>query len=90
MRIVQLTPPGSGCSIVVGSGMGVGGPSASPVTGLHLVVEDIAEARAHLAGRGAEISDVVDLGGVKFASFHDPDGNSWVLQELYRPAPSSS
>jgi len=82
MRIVQLTPPGSACSIVVGVGMS--DADAPRVHGLHLVVEDVAEARAELVGRGVEVSDVNDMGGVKYAYFSDPDGNSWALQELYR------
>ena len=80
MRIVQLTPPGSACSVVVGSGMGETGDAR--VQGLHLVVEDISAARDALAGRGVDVSDVQDMGGVKYAYFSDPDGNSWALQEL--------
>lgn len=86
MRIVQLTPPGSGCSIVIGSGMGLGSSSGHAVHGLHLVVTDIDEAWRALRQRGAEISDVEDMGGVKFAYFSDPDDNSWVLQEKWHPA----
>ena len=82
MRIVQLTPSGSACSVVIGTGMGSAG---SPVTGLHLVVEDIAAARAHLVARGARVGEIEDMGGVKYASLEDPDGNSWLLQELRRP-----
>jgi len=83
MRVVQLTPPGSACSIVIGSGMG--DPSKGcRVENLHLVVADIAAARAELAARGVEISEVKDLGGVKYAFFGDPDGNSWALQEIPR------
>jgi catechol 2,3-dioxygenase-like lactoylglutathione lyase family enzyme len=90
MRIVQLTPPGSACSIVLGTGMGPGSPAGHPVTGLHLVVEDMAEAHEALRGRGLDISAVQDMGGVKFAYFSDPDANSWVLQELYRGATPST
>ena len=82
MRVVQLTPPGSACSIVVGTGMG--DPDAPRVSNLHLVVDDVEEARAHLAGRGVEVSAVNDMGGVKYAFFSDPDGNSWALQQLLR------
>ena len=82
MRVVQLTPPGSACSIAVGTGFG--DPDAPRVHGLHLVVDDVAEARAALVGRGVDVSDVSDMGGVKYAYFSDPDGNSWALQELYR------
>jgi catechol 2,3-dioxygenase-like lactoylglutathione lyase family enzyme len=81
MRIVQLTPPGSACSVVFGTGMGDPG-NGCRVHNLHLVVADIVAARAELAGRGVEIGEVRDLGGVKYAHFADPDGNSWALQEL--------
>jgi catechol 2,3-dioxygenase-like lactoylglutathione lyase family enzyme len=80
MRIVQLTPPGSACSIAVGVGMG--DPDAPRVQNLHLVVDDVAEARAALSQNGVEVSDVHDMGGVKYAYFSDPDGNSWALQEI--------
>ncbi len=80
MRVVQLTPPGSSCSIVVGVGMV--DPEDPPVRGLHLVVADIVAVRAELVGRGVEVSDVSDMGGVKYAYFADPDGNSWALQEI--------
>ncbi|WP_138442752.1 VOC family protein [Sinomonas susongensis] len=82
MRIVQLTPPGSACSVVIGTGMGGGSPDGSRVQGLHLVVDDISAARDLLRGRGADVSDIDDMGGVKFAYFSDPDGNSWVLQQI--------
>ncbi len=80
MRVVQLTPPGSACSIVVGTGMG--DPDAPRVQGLHLVVDDIEAARALLVDRAVEVSDVQDMGGIKYAHFSDPDGNSWALQEI--------
>ena len=80
MRIVQLTPPGSACSVVVG--VGIGDPQGGPVKGLHLVVDDIEAARAELRGRGVEVSEVDDMGGVKYAYFADPDGNSWALQQI--------
>lgn len=80
MRVVQLTPPGSACSIVIG--VGVGDPSAGRLTGLHLVVDDVAAAREALRARGVEVSGVQDMGGVKYAYFADPDGNSWALQEI--------
>ena len=63
MRVVQLTPPGSACSIVVG--VGISDPDAGRVLGLHLVVDDIEAARAALVERAVEISDVADMGGVK-------------------------
>lgn len=81
MRIIQLTPPGSACSIVFGTGMGDSSAPGS-VKNLHLVVEDVAAARAMLDGRGVPISEIQDMGGVKYAFFADPDGNSWALQEL--------
>lgn len=81
MRIVQLTPPGSACSIVIGTGMG-GDPADGTVHGLHLVVDDIAAAREELLGRGAGVSAVQDMGGVLYAYFSDPDGNSWALQQI--------
>jgi catechol 2,3-dioxygenase-like lactoylglutathione lyase family enzyme len=81
MRVIQLTPPGSACSIVFGEGMGDSGV-AGAIKNLHLVVDDIAEARTVLVGRGVAVSDIRDMGGVKYAYFSDPDGNSWALQEL--------
>jgi catechol 2,3-dioxygenase-like lactoylglutathione lyase family enzyme len=87
MRVVQLTPPGSACSIVFGEGMPLGDPGTTK--GAQLVVEDIDAARAALAGRGVDISEVVQLGpegvpGSRFAFFADPDGNGWSLQEIKR------
>ena len=84
MRIVQLTPPGSGCSIVIGTGLAEMEPGS--VRGLQLVVTDIAAARAELAGRGVDVSEVRVLGpakmdGSKFIFFADPDGNAWGIQE---------
>ncbi len=81
MRVVQLTPPGSACSIVIGTGMGDSSDGCR-VKNLHLVVTDIVATRAELAVRGVEISEIKDLGGVKYAFFGDPDGNSWALQEI--------
>jgi catechol 2,3-dioxygenase-like lactoylglutathione lyase family enzyme len=81
MRIIQLTPPGSACSIVIGTGMGTEALPGS-VKNLHLVVDDIEETRIALTERGLEISDVNDMGGVKYAYFSDPDGNSWAFQEI--------
>ena len=81
MRIVQLTPPGSACSIVIGAGMGPC-PEEGVVRGLHLVVEDVAAARTELLARGLELSEVQDMGGVKYSHFADPDGNTWALQEI--------
>lgn len=82
MRIIQFTPPSSACSIVFGTGMGDSGVPAGSTKNLHLVVDDIVAARTLLVGRGIEIGKVNDMGGVKYAYFADPDGNSWALQEI--------
>lgn len=87
MRVVQMTPPGSACSVVIGAGMPLGEPGST--RGPQLVVEDIDAARAALADRGVPIGDVQQLGqegtpGSRFAFFQDPDGNAWSLQELKR------
>lgn len=82
VRIVQLTPPGSACSIVLGEGLpGLDMPPGS-LRGLHLVVQDIQAVRDELIGRGVAMGDVDDMGGVKYAGFSDPDGNTWTLQEI--------
>ncbi|HBW17856.1 MAG TPA: glyoxalase [Actinobacteria bacterium] len=99
MRVVQVTPPGSACSIGFGTGM-TGAPPGS-AQGLHLVVSDIVAARADHAGRGVPVSDVRHLESgswvpgphpqrssyESFADFADPDGNIWVLQEVNRAQP---
>lgn len=87
MRVVQLTPPGSPCSVVFGVGMPLGEPGTTK--GLQLVVEDIDAVRTELAERGVEINDVQQLGpegapGSRFAFFSDPDGNGWSVQEFRR------
>jgi catechol 2,3-dioxygenase-like lactoylglutathione lyase family enzyme len=83
VRIVQLTPEGSGCSLGFGTGLDVYAGEPGSVRGVHLVVEDIAEARAELVGRGVEIGEIQDFGGgVKGADFSDPDGNTLELQEM--------
>ena len=83
MRVVQLTPPGSSCSIVIGSGLGeISEMQPGSLKGLHLVVADINKAREALAGRGVTVGEVDDLGGIKYVYFSDPDGNSWSLQEI--------
>ena len=101
-RVVQLTPPGSQCSVIFGDGVTTAAPGS--VEGLQLAVSDIDAARAALAGRGVDVSEVFhDAGGVfhhggtearvagpapdhasygSFASFDDPDGNGWILQEI--------
>ena len=84
VRVVQLTPPGSGCAIVIGTGLSQMEPGS--VQGLQLVVADIDAAREALVGRGVDVSEIQVLGrpglpGFRFASFRDPDGNGWALQE---------
>jgi len=83
VRVVQLTPSGSACSISLGTGLAVYGAPPGSVRGLHLVVDDIEQARAELVGRGVAVDEVVDVGGgVRYAGFEDPDGNSLTLQEM--------
>jgi predicted enzyme related to lactoylglutathione lyase len=83
VRVVQLTPPGSACSIGIGTGLPVYEAAPGAVRGLHLVVADIEKARAELAERGVDIGEVADVGGgVKYAGFADPDGNTLTLQEM--------
>jgi catechol 2,3-dioxygenase-like lactoylglutathione lyase family enzyme len=84
MRVVQLTPPGSACSIGMGTGLPIyDDTTPGAIKGLHLVVTDIEQARAELVGRGVDVSDVVDVGGgVKYAWLADPDGNTLTLQEM--------
>jgi catechol 2,3-dioxygenase-like lactoylglutathione lyase family enzyme len=86
MRVVQLTPRGSACSIVIGTGLNSMEPGS--VEGLQLVTTDMDAARGELVERGVEVSEVIDMGrpggetSFKFANFKDPDGNAWVLQEI--------
>jgi catechol 2,3-dioxygenase-like lactoylglutathione lyase family enzyme len=90
-RLVQLTPPGSGCSIVIGEGVVPDMPVGS-LRGLQLVVADIHEAHRHLVANGVEVSDVQVLGdntgrggpldNVGFVFFSDPDGNGWAVQQI--------
>jgi catechol 2,3-dioxygenase-like lactoylglutathione lyase family enzyme len=87
MRVVQMTPPGSPCSVVIGEGMPLGEPGSTK--GPQLVVDDIDAVHSELAGRGVSISPVQQLGpegvpGSRFAFFTDPDGNGWAVQELKR------
>jgi len=82
MRVVQLTPPGSSCAIVFGTGMGpITDMSPGSIKGLHLVVDDMTTVRSALTDRGIELSDVDDMGGVLYSYFADPDGNVWALQQ---------
>jgi catechol 2,3-dioxygenase-like lactoylglutathione lyase family enzyme len=91
-RFVQLTPPGSGCSIVIGEGVVAEMPAGS-LKGLQLVVSDVTAAQAELAGRGVDVSAVQVLGespsptpepldNVGFCFFSDPDGNAWAVQQI--------
>ena len=83
VRIVQLTPPESACSIVLGTGLPSLAMLPGSLRGLHLVVGDIYQAREALVSRGVEVSEVEEHDqGVKYASFSDPDGNTWALQEM--------
>jgi catechol 2,3-dioxygenase-like lactoylglutathione lyase family enzyme len=80
LRFVQLTPPGSACSIAFGEGL-VDTPPGS-VHGLQIVVDDADTAYAELSSRGVPVSEVEDLPWGRFVRFADPDGNAWALQQL--------
>jgi len=80
IRFVQLTPPGSACSIALGKGIVDGEPGS--VKGLQMVVADIEEAHKELVARGAEVSGIHDLAWGRFVFFADPDGNKWAVQQL--------
>jgi predicted enzyme related to lactoylglutathione lyase len=80
IRFVQLTPPGSACSIALGVGISDAEPGSA--RGLQLVVADVEAARAELAGRGVEVSEVNDFPWGRFVFFADPDGNSWAVQQM--------
>ena len=98
-RVVQLTPPGSACSISIGTG--ISGAAPGSYQGMHLVVTDIEAARAELAERGVELSDFFHFGAEgqapglhperadygTYLSFSDPDGNGWLIQEVRQRAP---
>ena len=100
-RVVQITPPGSACSLTIGIGLSDAAPGS--YRGTHLCVADIEAARAELTGRGVEVSEIrhmtpngwapgpdpehADYGS--FADFSDPDGNSWVLQEVRQGKPAA-
>lgn len=90
MRVVQLTPPGSGCSIAIGTGIVATPPGSAQ--GMQLVVQDIDAARAHLVERGVDVSEIQHYEGASrvpgrggrwnsFVFFEDPDGNAWAVQE---------
>ncbi len=80
LRFVQLTPPGSGCSISIGEGITEMRPGS--LEGLQLVVEEIEAARAELASRGVDVSEVQDFPWGRFVFFSDPDGNGWAVQQI--------
>jgi len=98
-RVVQLTPPGSACSISIGTGISKATPGS--YGGMHLIVTDIEAARAELADRGVEVSEPFHFGAEgqtpglhperadygTYLSFSDPDGNGWLVQEVGRRAP---
>jgi predicted enzyme related to lactoylglutathione lyase len=80
LRFVQLTPPGSACSIAIGTSLTDAAPGS--VQGMQLVVSDIEVAHAELAGRGVDVGDVQDFPWGRFVFFADPDGNRWAVQEV--------
>ena len=80
LRFVQLTPPGSGCSISIGEGLSAMAPGS--LEGLQLVVTDITEARDTLAAGGVEVSEIEDFPWGRFVFFSDPDGNRWAVQQI--------
>jgi catechol 2,3-dioxygenase-like lactoylglutathione lyase family enzyme len=80
IRFVQLTPPGSACSIAIGLGITDAAPGS--VRGMQVVVDDVAKAREELVGRKVEVSEVQEFPWGKFVYLADPDGNAWALQEL--------
>ena len=80
IRFIQLTPPGSACSIAIGTGMSEMNPGS--LQGIQLVVDDIEAARADLGGRGVEVSEIQDFDWGRFVFFSDPDGNGWAVQQV--------
>jgi predicted enzyme related to lactoylglutathione lyase len=80
IRFVQLTPPGSACSIAIGKGLTEAAPGS--VTGMQLVVTDIEAARKEFVDRGAPVSEVQDFPWGRFVFFADPDGNKWAVQQI--------
>ncbi len=83
LRFVQLTPPGSACSIALTTG--AHGMQAGSIEGLQVVVDDADAARAHLVERGVEASEVQEFPWGRFVFFSDPDGNRWSVQQANRP-----
>jgi len=82
LRFVQLTPPGSACSITIGEGLTTMTPGS--LQGLQVVVDDAEAIRAELAGRGVDVTEVMDLPWGRFVYFSDPDGNAWSIQQIVR------
>jgi catechol 2,3-dioxygenase-like lactoylglutathione lyase family enzyme len=80
IRFVQLTPPGSACSIAIGAGLSPMAPGS--VQGLQVVVDDVAAVRAELLARGVEASEIQDFPWGSFTFFSDPDGNGWAVQQV--------
>jgi catechol 2,3-dioxygenase-like lactoylglutathione lyase family enzyme len=80
LRFIQLTPPGSACSIAFGKGLTEAPPGS--VKGLQVVVDDIEEAHRVLSGRGVRVTDIDDMAWGRFVFFADPDGNAWSVQEI--------
>jgi predicted enzyme related to lactoylglutathione lyase len=80
IRFVQLTPPGSACSVAIGTGLSDMPPGS--IKGLQMVVSDINAARAELVGRGVDVSDVQVFDWGSFVFFSDPDGNGWAVQQI--------
>ena len=80
VRFVQLTPPGSACSIAIGTGISQAEPGS--VQGMQIVVSDINAARAELVERGVEVSEVQEFNWGSFVFFSDPDGNGWAVQQI--------
>jgi catechol 2,3-dioxygenase-like lactoylglutathione lyase family enzyme len=83
VRVVQVTPPGSACSLGFGEGLFAYDASGAAIRNLHLVVADLDHTRDELLARGVEVEPISDVGGgVRYAGFSDPDGNGLLLQEM--------
>ena len=82
IRFVQLTPPGSACSIALGKGITTAAPGS--VQGMQLVVSDVAAARKELMSRGLDVGEIQEFPWGRFIFFADPDGNRWAVQEIQR------
>ena len=80
LRFIQMTPPGSACSITFGVGITTAPPGS--LQGLQLVVDDIEAAHAELSDRGVEVTDIQDFDWGRFVFFKDPDGNAWAIQQI--------